>query len=683
MADDLYAQFGVSPKDYFIDPETNTIKRKELALPTIPELPDNRLIDDFQVSAGSKIGNKLFGTGGEERYQTWPERMVRSGSTIAGDVYSGAVPITDDSGHTSQPVIERVQDMAGLAGMSSIPLAEKGALGAIGGKFYSTLENTIAGSKVQKATPEQWTSYLKNQPGVKPEELEFSLTGLGDKPLTKEQLAQHVADNGIKFNENLNPTYQGKTNSYSQWQLPGGENYRELTLNVPNKAEKLDARRRELEALGREATPEQKAEWVDIMNKIQPENRDIEGLSRYKGMPDYKSSHWDEPNVLAHIRMNDREVPGVGKTLHVEEIQSDWHQAGRKQGYFNPEAEKALTSRLDTAYTKLEDARAELRNRKEFPDMPEIDRILIPLQEEYRLAQEAVRNAKSGVPNAPFKKTWDELALKRVLSEAATKGYDAVSWTPGEAQAARYDLSKHYDNITATKRQDGSYNISGTQKGHKTSNALADRVTEDKLADTVGKELAEKIIKDNKEGLTGAIEYSGVELKVGGEGMKAFYDTMLPAKANALIKKMGGKVEYENLPADKSKIKKNEIRPDEEAQTKYAKAWDEYTKEINKLTNNGRNSEAIKSNEVKALESERDGIHDLMVEETVGRMIENLKGDKIPIIKITPQMRETIANKGFPLYSSGVPTFTPVSDDPFKRKPRLVKVDHNPFENTE
>ena len=47
----------------------------------------------------------------------------------------------------------------------------------------------------------------------------------------------------------------------------------------------------------------------------------------------FKSSHWDEPNVLAHARVNDREIPGVGKSLHIEEIQSDWHQAGRKQGY--------------------------------------------------------------------------------------------------------------------------------------------------------------------------------------------------------------------------------------------------------------------------------------------------------------------------------------------------------------
>ncbi len=44
----------------------------------------------------------------------------------------------------------------------------------------------------------------------------------------------------------------------------------------------------------------------------------------------YRSSHWDEPNVLAHVRTNDRAVGGK-PALHLEEIQSDFGQAHRKQ----------------------------------------------------------------------------------------------------------------------------------------------------------------------------------------------------------------------------------------------------------------------------------------------------------------------------------------------------------------
>jgi hypothetical protein len=51
----------------------------------------------------------------------------------------------------------------------------------------------------------------------------------------------------------------------------------------------------------------------------------------------------------------------------------------------------------------------------------------------------------------------------------------------------------------------------------------------------VGKELAEKIMSAE----AGKV-FSGVDLKVGGEGMKAFYDRIVPNVANDVLKKLGG-----------------------------------------------------------------------------------------------------------------------------------------------
>ena len=51
------------------------------------------------------------------------------------------------------------------------------------------------------------------------------------------------------------------------------------------------------------------------------------------GENQYTSGHWDEPNVLAHVRFNDRTGANGEKVLHIEEVQSDWHQEGRKKGY--------------------------------------------------------------------------------------------------------------------------------------------------------------------------------------------------------------------------------------------------------------------------------------------------------------------------------------------------------------
>ncbi len=47
----------------------------------------------------------------------------------------------------------------------------------------------------------------------------------------------------------------------------------------------------------------------------------------------YVGPHWSEPNVLAHVRFDDRVDADGKRVLFIEEIQSDWHQAGREKGY--------------------------------------------------------------------------------------------------------------------------------------------------------------------------------------------------------------------------------------------------------------------------------------------------------------------------------------------------------------
>ena len=50
---------------------------------------------------------------------------------------------------------------------------------------------------------------------------------------------------------------------------------------------------------------------------------------------DFKSSHFDEPNILVHLRMNTRVDAEGKKVLFLEEIQSDWGQKGKKEGFAN------------------------------------------------------------------------------------------------------------------------------------------------------------------------------------------------------------------------------------------------------------------------------------------------------------------------------------------------------------
>jgi hypothetical protein len=160
-------------------------------------------------------------------------------------------------------------------------------------------------------------------------------------------------------------------------------------------------------------------------------------------------SHFDEPNVLAHVRFNDRTIDGK-KTLFIEEVQSDWHQAGKREGYQAPRSSRRIEAsiampRRVSFIARTSHARASAnRMSARRPQTPRTTRHEI---------ERGTRDAMARVPDAPFKTTWPELSLKRMIRYAAENGYDKIAWTPGEVQAERYDLSKQVEpNRWASER---------------------------------------------------------------------------------------------------------------------------------------------------------------------------------------------------------------------------------------
>ncbi len=258
------------------------------------------------------------------------------------------------------------------------------------------------------------------------------------------------------------------------------------------------------------------------------------------GQETFRGGHFSEPNVLAHVRLNDRTDADGKRVLFVEEIQSDWHQKGRKQGY-------------DAAYYKVRNLDSG-NSSDAFNTKAEAEAFLgrMPASIRPRLRVEQGKRS-TGVPDAPFKKDWHELAFRRVLKMAADEGYDRVAWTTGEQQNERYDLSKQVRSISVLARTDkngdkGWYVDIALSNGGKTielnvnSNgditaSTAPEFKDKPLSDVIGKDMAEKV---------GAVEasanFSGNDLRIGGSGMVGFYDKMLPAYANKFGKKFGATV---------------------------------------------------------------------------------------------------------------------------------------------
>ena len=49
---------------------------------------------------------------------------------------------------------------------------------------------------------------------------------------------------------------------------------------------------------------------------------------------------------------------------------------------------------------------------------------------------------------------WTKLGLKVALKEAVAQGADKISWTTGEQQNERYDLSKQVDDVWVSQKDE-------------------------------------------------------------------------------------------------------------------------------------------------------------------------------------------------------------------------------------
>lgn len=304
---------------------------------------------------------------------------------------------------------------------------------------------------------------------------------------------------------------------FAQYRLPGGENYRELLLTLPGNS-LTDA---EVESFyARDPAAGRQPFWM-----LSDAQRAAVAKQAARERGEYRSSHWDQPNVLAHIRMDERTDAEGKRVLFVQEIQSDWHQAGRKKGY-GPKRQNAA------ARARMEQIERELGDRAmDDPEWQQLDAANPPVEQ--------------GVPDAPLKATdeWAMLAFKRAARWAVDNGFDRIAWATGEQNADLFDLSKTISRVEYTS--DGRL-LADDTRGR---TAINEQVPEDRLPEYIGKEAAEKLLAQKPSwhsGLSSAAARSrvleGQQLKVGGEGMRGFYDKILPAAVSKWGKKFGAKV---------------------------------------------------------------------------------------------------------------------------------------------
>ena len=377
---------------------------------------------------------------------------------------------------------------------------------------------------------------------------------------TGEELDRADVGNQLDYQRFVDEAREGleEDTKFGKWQLPGGENYKELLLTLPV-----------------QITDEGFAKWYQDKNtkvpfeKLTDESQKdmLKWYSKETGK-EYKSPHYDEPDILAHVRFNERTDADGSKVLFLEEVQSDWALEGRKEGYKLSEKdfriEKKTVKETPKELMQSDDLDEHIKIVREFYTDEKVNKGSsiwvgykrgIPFTIHYshrvgvekRIKREIQKDG--GVPDMPFKENWYQVALKRMLRYASENGFDKLAWVTGEQTADRYDLSKKIDSVKYFRNKNGTYNIFAEKDGKEV--IATNQISESKVQDYTGKELAEKIISNTKD----EDSYSGLDLKIEAAWAKHLYDKMIPQYLKKFGKKWGAKVGEINLEAQGIKAK--------------------------------------------------------------------------------------------------------------------------------
>ena len=477
------------------------------------------------------------------------------------------------------------------------------------GGLYSGAADAAMALKQAKGPPGQMLSALKSrQPRGLNEETKWSGAPealAGQPSVTREDMAR-AFNRGIPpletktyrsrrpggaMDEDDDPTPPEGDTKFSAYTLPGGENYRETLLKLPQRVTKIpyaDVNSKALELAHRDTSisPEDLERYKADPSLVPWERPELGKIAKTRmGLPSdaslwgyprdphyrleregdnfYHRPHWPDANVVAHLRLSDRTGPVGEKMLHLEELQSDWGQQGRERGFATPENREALNDNYQRAYRAAKDfdkevtARGEEKLRASGLDPAGGSGPIYPYQHAELLGPEVAAkhgqlweaydeaNRKKndiGVPPGPYvgkTEHWTDLGLKHALTEAARGGHDKLIWTPGEEQAKRYSLQSHLDAIHYSKTREGNKYaaVLGLKGGG--IRPLEEDMSEAELVDMFGKEIAQKMIA-GEGSEEGAARYgsqrtlSGLDLKVGGKGMREYYDKILPQRLLAL-----------------------------------------------------------------------------------------------------------------------------------------------------
>lgn len=277
------------------------------------------------------------------------------------------------------------------------------------------------------------------------------------------------------------------------YNLPGGQDYREVLLEVPPRAGWAEVRaimvKHLIPNIGTHALPKAPEEIRSILNefwdRFTPEERELINQAGAS----YKPIHYSgEPGLLGWHRANIRYTPEGEKVYFVEEMQDIASEKGRY--------EEAMAF-----ITKSVGSRDNLR----------------------------------------------ELQLKSIIKHAMDEGVDYISWTTGEQQGERWGLKGKVDVITWHRvGMPEKFKIRWTAEyENKIVHQSGKAETSAEMERYLPKETVSRIMEDASRYQTPTGTLTGSDLEIDPKWARDLYDEMIP---NTLKKLTKGKTESIEVP---------------------------------------------------------------------------------------------------------------------------------------
>ena len=246
---------------------------------------------------------------------------------------------------------------------------------------------------------------------------------------------------------------------------------------------------------------------------------------------EYVSSHYqDMPGYIGHMRTTQFSTP-QGRIFVMDEAQSDLAQDLRREGEV-ARPEYRIVDQGGYYAAELMDGSGAMRGGYGTPEQAR--------EAGEEMARKRVRKA---APYTESTSEWTDLALKRGLQAAAEADAKFFAWPPGKVQSARYDLEKQAETINFKYNpQKDTYDI-GVSYGNNMGDDLLTNASPKEVERTVGKTVFEQIQKNmNTEGFDPE-DYHSIPTRgmtIGGEGMKKYYDEIVPKRLQEVVRKATG-----------------------------------------------------------------------------------------------------------------------------------------------